>query len=205
MSFEYACFISYRHGLSPGYQKIYESFRRQLAVQVELYLPGMQVYFDTDRLRGGDFFNRALALALCRSVCMISLFNPYYFDPRHPYTAREYQAMVSLERQRLPLLPNGSWKGLIIPVVLRGTLPEVISNERQYYELDLLAPDDWKKRKFLKELRKIAKDIYVRHEAFRIAGVDPCRPCDGFEFPSEADILEWLTGITAPPLRMPNR
>ena len=205
MAFEYACFISYRHGHEPGVQRFYESFRSELAVQVEFYLPGMQVYLDTDRLRGGDFFNNDLALALCNSVCMISLFNPYYFDVKNTYTAREYRAMVNLEQRRLSLLPPPDRKGLIIPIVIRGTLPEEIRNERQYYTLELLAPGDLKKPKSREALRKVAEDIYYRHEAFRVAKEDPSAPCDGFDFPSESDVMDWLTGITAPPLKMPWR
>jgi hypothetical protein len=205
MMFHYACFISYRHGHEPGVQEFYESFRRELAVQVELYMPGMQVYLDTNRLRGGDFFNKELAFALCSSVCMISLFIPYYFDLDNTYTAREYQAMVSLEQQRLSLIPPAARKGLIIPIVIRGMLPDEIKSERQYYVLDLLAPGDLKKPKSREALRKVAEDIYYRHEAFRIATRDPCSVCESFEFPSESDVMDWLVGITAPPQRMPWR
>jgi hypothetical protein len=205
MAFEYACFISYRHGYEPGVQRFYESFRSELAVQVELYLPGMRVYLDTNRLRGGDFINNELALALCNSVCMISLFNPHYFDVENTYTAREYCAMVNLEQHRLPLLPPTNRKGLIIPIIIRGTLPEEIKNERQYYTLDLLAPGDLKKQKSREALRRVAEDIYYRYEAFRVAKEDPSTLCDGFEFPSENEIMDWLNGITAPPLKMPWR
>jgi hypothetical protein len=99
--FRYACLISYRHGHQPGTQRFYEAFRRELAIQVDFYLPGMDVYLDTNRVRGGDFFNRELASVLCSSVCMVMLFNPLYFDASNSYAAREYRAMVALEQQRL--------------------------------------------------------------------------------------------------------
>lgn len=205
MAFKYSCFISYRHGPVPGVQKIYESFWEELAVQVGMYLP-LRVYLDRDRLRGGDFFNRELASALCNSVCMISLFNPYYFDVTHTYPAREYQAMVSLERQRLASMPaSARAKGLIIPIVMRGTLPEEITKERQFYELNLMTPRDLKKDESREVLGKIAEDIYHRHEEFRQAGWDPCRYCDGFDFPRDSEIKDWLEGITAPPPRLPWR
>ena len=206
MAFKYACFISYRHSHEPGVQKFYESFRRELAVQVGLYLPGMSVYLDTGRLRGGDFFNRELAYALCSSVCMISLYSPYYFDLHHPYAAREYQAMVRLERKRLSSMPQEAQnKGLIIPIIIRGSLPEEVKRERQFYTLDLLTPGDLKKPKSLLALRQVAEDIYMRYEAFRAAGEDPCGICEDFDFPSEIEIKDWLTGITSPHQKMPWR
>jgi len=205
MAFKHACFISYRHGHEPGVQRIYESFRRELAIQVELYLPGMEVVLDTSHLRGGDFFNEDLASALCNSVCMILLFSPYYFDPRNTYAAREYQAMISLERKRLALISPANRKGLIIPIIIRGSLPDEITKERQYYTLDLLSPDDIKKVESRKKLKRIAEDIYHRHEAFRTATKDPCGLCNGFKFPSEEDVRSWLAGITSPPQRMPWR
>jgi hypothetical protein len=206
MGFTNACFISYRHSSEPGVQKFYDSFRTELAVQVGLLMPGMKVYLDTDRLRGGDFFNKELAFALCSSVCMVSLYNPYYFDVNNTYTAREYQAMVTLERQRLSVIPQEArGKGLIIPIIIRGNLPDEIRRERQYYQLDLLAPGDLKKPNSRQALRQVAEQIHQRHEVFRSVAVDPCRLCSDFDFPTEGDIMDWLVGITAPPQKMPWR
>lgn len=203
--FKYSCFISYRHGPVPGVQKIYEAFHQELAIQVGMYLP-MKVYLDRDRLHGGDFFNRELASALCSSVCMISLYNPTYFDVSHTYPAREYRAMVNLEKQRLAAMPAAARKkGLIIPIVIRGDLPEEIREERQFYKLNLMAPQDLKKSESRKVLGQVAEDIYQRHEAFRQAGCDPCRHCDHFALPGDSDIKDWLEGITAAPQKLPWR
>jgi len=205
MGFKNACFISYRQGLGPGNQRFYEVFREQLANQLDFYLPNLPVYLDTERVHGGDFFNSDLARALCNSVCMVSLFIPTYFDLQHTYCAREYRAMLQLEAQRLPLLPQEDWRGLIIPIVLRGSPPEVVSNGRKYYEPKTLQPNDWRKQESLKILEQVAGDIYRRFQAFQSAGADPCSQCVGFEFPSEDSIRPWLTGITAPAQKLPNR
>jgi hypothetical protein len=206
MAFEYACFISYRHSYAPGVQRIYESFRQALDDQVGWYLPAMPVYLDTGRLRGGDFFNKELAFALCSSVCMISLYIPYYFDTDNTYCAREYQAMVNLEKRRLLAMPKAAQnKGLIIPIIIRGTPPNEITKERQFYTLDLLTPGDLRKAKSREALERIAKDIFDRHEAFRMSGMDPCNNCDDFDFPDDSEVMEWLTGITAPPQKLPWR
>ena len=205
MPFDYACFISYRHSRAPGVQKAYESFRDALDDQVGWYLP-MPVYLDTGRLSGGDFFNRELAFALCRSVCMISLYVPYYFDTNHTYCAREYQAMVRLEKQRLRAMPKAAQgKGLIIPIVIRGTPPDEITKERQTETFERLAPDALRKAESRQALERIAKNIFDRHEAFRIYGMDPCNSCEDFSFPDDGEVMEWLTGITAPPQKLPWR
>jgi hypothetical protein len=208
MAFRYACFVSYRHGRQPGTQNLYDAFEQELAQQVELYLPHLGVYRDRSRMRGGDFFNQELASALCASVCMVMLFNPSYFDLTHSYCAREYKAMVALERARLALLPERvPAKGLIIPVIIRGRLPDEIIRERQYYSMedDLLAARDFHKQRTRQKLRQIAEDIYTRHEIFRMTSVDPFGLCDDFRFPGETEVREWLTSITSPPLGMPWR
>jgi hypothetical protein len=71
--------------------------------------------------------------------------------------------------------------------------------------LKLLEPDDWRKRKSLKILEQVADDIYKRYQAFQNAGADPCGPCVGFQFPSEDAIRPWLTGVTGPARKLPNR
>jgi hypothetical protein len=203
--FRYACFISYRHGHQPGTQRFYEAFRRELAIQVDFYLPGMDVYLDTNRVRGGDFFNRELASALCSSVCMVMLFNPLYFDASNSYAAREYRAMVALEQQRLALLPAAGSRGLIIPIVIRGSLPDAIKGERHFYSMDYVAAEDLRTQRARKALKLVADDIYQRHKAFRSALGDPFAMCKDFEFPSEGDIMEWLDGVTAPSAKIPWR
>jgi hypothetical protein len=208
MPFRYACFISYRHGQLPGIQQLYTAFEEELAQQIGLYLPNLGVYLDRSRLRGGDFFNQELANALCSSVCMVMLFNPSYFDPIHTYCAREYRAMLALEQARFALLPNNlPQKGLIIPIVVRGRLPEEVAGERHYYSMDddLLAARDFRKQRIRQKLRRIADDIYHRYEMFRAAGVDPGGLCDSFDFPTEDDVQDWLNGVIAPPSPMPFR
>ena len=211
MPFTNVCFISYRHGGQEHSRKLIESFYQTLAGQLDLYIPGSRVYLDARRLRGGDFFDQELASQLCRSVCMILLFNPFYFDLSNPYCAREYRAMVGLEQQRLGLLPQGAAqrKSLIIPVVIRGeeSLPEELKRHRQYYSFakTLLGPADFRQRRCMEHIFKIAGDIFDRYQMFRSAGIDPCSQCDTFQFPTELEIRDWLTEVVAPPQSMPGR
>jgi hypothetical protein len=203
------CFISYRHLGDPDAAAIVTAFKKALVTQISLWIPNASVYFDTERLQGGDFFSRELARQLCRSSCMILLFNPFYFDVDHPYCAREYKAMLHLERDRLAKLPRElQSSGLIIPVIIRGeeSLPNELKTQRQYFSLDqyLLQPADFQQRECLAEIRKIANVVYHRYRLMSRFGAD-ATDCSAFDFPSEDDIREWLHQIVddQPNPRMP--
>ena len=83
MPLKYSCFISYRHTQEDIVQDLVSSLKRELGRWSDL-----DVYVDTSRLEGGDFFNRELAKALCESVCLIVVYTPTYFSKQHSYCAR---------------------------------------------------------------------------------------------------------------------
>jgi TIR domain len=203
MPFEHAAFLSYRVGAEPGVNSLYRAFRQELAQQVDLYMPGLGVYLDQERLQGGDFYNSELAHALCHSVCMVVLFSPQYFDTEHTYCAREYQAMVRLEERRLSQSQDIS-KGLIVPVVIRGTLPQEISEQRHYFSLSehLLAAGDLRLKAVRRVLRSIAELIYQRYQYLKPLEQELCGLCQGFAFPSVDDVSPMIHGYTARPKAM---
>jgi hypothetical protein len=138
---KHACFISYRHvGQNELLNSFLEQLSRSLSFELQLWLkecPEGGVYLDRERLQGGDFYNEALATALCESACMIMVFIPLYFDKDRPYCTREYKAMELLEKERLARLDSEQrTHGLIIPIILRGgnDLPDEIKEGRQYYD-----------------------------------------------------------------------
>ena len=139
MPFAYSCFISYRHGQRELLRRILEDLYEALSGELEFWLDE-EVYLDRNRLKGGDFYNEALARALCQSVCMIMFFTPRYFDRQNTYCAREYKAMEKLEETRLKAAdsPLAKHHGLIIPIIIRGShcLPEEIKKRRQCYNFD---------------------------------------------------------------------
>ena len=84
MPFEFSCFISYRHCQQPLGKKIVTDLYNALSSELEL-MTERRVFLDTERLEGGYFWNEALAEAICRSVCMLVLFTPDYFNLQHIY------------------------------------------------------------------------------------------------------------------------
>jgi hypothetical protein len=203
-----ACFISYSHSPEPGVQAIYEAFRDALATQVGLYLTKVPVYLDIKRLKGGVLYDQELPCQLCRSGCMVLLFSPSYFDIENTYCAREYKAMVQLEKMRLALTDaQVKNEGLIIPVVLRGeeALPDEVK-KRQYYNLDrmLLQPADFGSKACAEIIKEIAAVIFSRFRAFKRAPAPV--PCDSFTLPTDDEIRLWLQEVVddAPPLKLPH-
>ena len=127
MAFEYSAFISYRHGRYKLAHKIINDLFEAISSELEL-LRTEKVFIDRGRMKGGAFHEKVIAEALCKSVCMIVVFTPTYFNKDFPYCAREFRAMELMEKQRLLLLhgTRESVNGLIIPIVFRGDVPEAL-------------------------------------------------------------------------------
>jgi hypothetical protein len=191
LGFKWACFISYRSAQGELMQCFLNEFTQALNSYIEPYFGNdLQIYVDKERLKGGDFFNRELATNLCRSLCMITIFTPIYFDTNHRYCAREYKAMEFLEQKRIS--SNGSGFGLIIPVVLRGVecLPHKIKNNRMYYDFskyDLCSPEISYNPNYKDAMQEIAKRVYEIYNHIKEQKEDFCECCSSFEFPDEHD------------------
>jgi hypothetical protein len=199
MQFQHSCFISYRHHeqsmLAERFiEDFFQALRNELDVRLE-----EKIYLDRDRLKGGTFFNPALAGALCKSVCMLMIYTPTYFSRQHSYCAREYFAMENLERERLKGLPAGYARenGLIIPVVLRGkeSLPPEIRSHRQFYNFEgfsLTSRALSKNRDYSKTVQEIADVVEKRSRMFSALGTDFTCGCDTFSFPTEDEVRPWI-------------
>ena len=211
MPFEHACFVSYRHHEQ---SEIAELFIKDLctALQNELALMLEEGLFrDTDRLRVGEFYNPALATALCKSACMIMVYTPTYFSKKHTYCAREYRAMEIMEQRRLRMLygdqiPN---KGLIIPIILRGEkyLPPSIKERRNYgccfTNFQMSFSPISKHPNFEPEVRKIAEFICEQRQALMPFEEDMTSDCHNFSFPTEEEVRPWLETMISPPSPFP--
>ena len=164
------------------------------------------------RIRGGDFLDPAMAHALCKSVCMLLIYTPNYFNTTHLYCAREYRAMLLLETERLRQLkkPLSTECGLIIPLVLRGvdSLPKEIRLNRAFYDFEhfsLTSRELAKNRQFEDIIRKIARAIFDRHNLLTPISDQLTCDCDNFAFPSDADVLPWVQMTVAPATPFPFR
>ncbi len=195
--FKYSCFISYRHGQRREAERIIRELYDALSEELDFWM-SEGVFLDLDRLKGGDFYNETLARALCRSVCMIMIFTPRYFDQNSVYCAREFKAMLDLESQRMQMLAGNttSGHGLIIPIVCRGKeyLPAIITSSRQYYdfEMDLTTRQGMKTNAAKVKIKNIAAYIKARHSEFRDV-LDLCAHCQTYELPGEDEVRLWMS------------
>jgi hypothetical protein len=200
MPLEYCCFISYPHGqdnvLQPLMKEFLEGLRSEVYAQTR-----KRVWIDFECLQGGDRWSDKLGSELCKSVCMIVVYTPLYFDQENAFCGREYRAMELLEEKRLKLLPPQNRNhGLIIPIVLRGEkrLPSVIKSH-QYYsfnDIELADPQVKIRQKYSAEIKKIAEYILDRCYEFDGLKVDPCTECDQFVLPSENETRAYLQTIS---------
>ncbi len=208
MPLKYSCFISFRHGdrSLPTEKNLLETIIRQLKTALASELEALttkEVYVDWERLKGGDFYNQALAKALCESACMVVVYVPTYFDQHKTYCAREYKAMERLESKRLPLVDSAAQlkHGLIIPIVFRGLkfLPSEIKSHRAYHDFQsfqLGSREMSHNSKFNSKIREIAEYIYDRCRELEALPTDPYLECDNFNLPEEAEVIDWIRAVT---------
>ncbi|MFY9608644.1 MAG: toll/interleukin-1 receptor domain-containing protein [Blastocatellia bacterium] len=199
MPIEYCCFISYPHGqdnvLKPLMKEFFDGLRAEVYAQTR-----KRIWIDFECLQEGDRWNDKLATDLCKSICMVVVYTPLYFDAENAFCAREYSAMELLEEKRLRLLASASrTHGLIIPIVLRGEkrLPSVIKRH-QYYkfdDLDLADPQVKVRQRYASEIHKIAEYIIDRCYEFDRMGSDPCTECDTFTLPSHAETKAYIERV----------
>ena len=217
MPFNYACFISYRHGQGDLARRIVNDLYEAIWNGMETWFGGNakdMVFLDEGGLEGGEFFNESLAQALCESVCMIVVFTPAYFDALQTYCAREYKPMERLEQERLRLLGSAAdrRRGLIIPIIFRGEerFPQEIKELRQFHNFDsfLLSDVEMKKNpKYDRTIKAIAAYIYDRCQKFAglPEGQDPFGKCENFSFPTHEEVMPWLKTVASSPMPFPGR
>lgn len=201
MSFEYSCFVSYRHGR----KRLMTSFIEQLIAALEAYVEpyvDLPVFHDVDGLYGGDLYDREFARVLCRSVCMIAVYTPTYFDRQRTYCAREYRGMEIVEERRFGRINDERVKtrGLIIPIVLKGVPPPYVTTRRAIkYDFSqfTLRSDDLSKHELYAEwFDEIGQCIWALHQGLTaepesIAAASP----DNFALPEDPELEPILNEI----------
>ena len=209
MLFPYSCFISYRH--TKGYkgrgyvEKLVEELKEELELRVE-----QEVYLDKERLRGAEFYQEALATAICRSACLVMLYWPTYLSESHPFCAREFKAMEALEERRLPMLAEEErMKGLIVVIALRGFrgIPKEIMEKRKCWDFSSYTlkrgfSDDLQ---FNSDILDISRYIAGRCRALSLLGLDREGECAHFNLPTEQDVMPWIRSVANPGIAFAHR
>lgn len=198
MPLRYSCFISYCHGEG----ELMRRFIDDLTVALKSYLEPFfdeGIYIDEERLEPGYHYNEALATALCQSVCMIVVYVPKY--ERHSYCLREFEAMERIETRRKQVTKLGREKGMIFPIILRGSPPEKLRSRRQMIDFSkytTVSPRISRNRKYVEKIDEVAQSIYALFQELRSGGQDVSSNCGEFALPLEQEIQPWTAAPAVP-------
>jgi hypothetical protein len=210
--FEYACYISYPLDLGGLVEDYVTELRESLYMEMSAYGKQYgQIYSEWKRFYKAGFDHNDLSRKLCKSVCMIIVFTPAYFDSIS--CSIEYKAMEALEKRRFTLLGDSFDKNqrLIIPLIVRGrkSFPEDIT------QLEIGRINDFQNytpgKKILKRKQTYANQIsqiaeYVVDNCIRFKDVSAAfSDCENFIFPSEEEIKDWQQKIKSPSQIFPMR
>jgi hypothetical protein len=209
MAFKHSCFISYRHTKEYKGRRFTERIVEDLKAELDFRV-AQGVFRDIERLKGAEFYNEALATALCQSVCMVVLYWPTYFDHEHLFCAREFKAMEELEEKRLGLLPpEERANSLIIIVALRGfdQIPAEIRAKRlcKDFERFTLKPNMRQDPSFQLTMLEIGSYIADRCRAVLGAAGISFATCDSFRLPTEDQVRPWVARFAGGTLPFANR
>ena len=202
MPFEYSCFISYTTGQRALMRRIVTDLDEALSNELDARTAA-PAFLARERLEGGNFQEEVISQALCKSVCMIMLFTPRYFNPEATYCAREYVAMENLEKERFARagIKGDATNGLIIPVIFRGWehFPTEIKKRRQCYDFKSFTMADRrmsKHRKYADEIVRMA--TYVHERCLTFQAQDALfSECEEFKLPTHNEVRD-LAAALAP-------
>jgi hypothetical protein len=188
MAFEFCCFISYPHGQEDVLVPIVKDFVEGLKTELGA-LTRQEIWFDRS-IRGGTLIDPAISKGICKSVCMIMIYTPLYFDKEHTYCAQELKAMQDLELERAKHLTDASI-GLIIPIILRGKkkFPEIMKKRKFYDFTDYLFNSSSEKLRQLHaaQISEIAEYILDCCECLEKASGSISHDCDKYGLPTSDD------------------
>lgn len=212
MAFDYACFISYRHGETDFVNSCVDQLHEALQNELEPLVGPQKIYRDTDRLSSGQFIDVSIERALASSACMIIAYMPMYFsDPKHCYCTREYLGMLDLEQQRLSQLPQSEvTNGLIIPVVFRGPgdMPSELKKSRLYEDFSAFSLSERRisrNKKFCERIRGMAQYVAKVHRVLEDHCANANQSNGLFHLPSEETAKTWLENLQRQPQVFPGR
>jgi TIR domain len=197
MAIRHACFISHCHGHGELMTRFIADLEEALTSSLDPYMKE-PVFIDRARLQPGYRFNPALATAICESLCMVAVLVPRYFESS--YCLCELEAMKRIEDERFTRMgraaPND--RGLIVPILLRGTrseLPESISGHIHYSDFHTFSPADRRivrTRQFSTRIDDIARFIFDLRKSFvRVAATDAV-DCTNAALPATHETARWV-------------
>src|ERR1041384_923033 len=184
--YEHYSFISWPHTDNREITDCAQYISKALVSSLCYSISKPSVFID-ERITGGAKWPDQLKHALCKSVTMVAICAPLYYDTEHPWCGLEWAAMDVLNNKRIPAAEFHS----IIPVLTRNdhALPDVVS---QLKYIDVSGVFTTGRRYFsTKEFRQKLGQIVQRIEsvAEALANKNSVAQCDQFEMPNASAFL----------------
>jgi hypothetical protein len=184
--YEHHCFISWPHVESNDVKDCARNVKRMIREYLSISVSRPEVFLDEDGIPGGAEWEETLRRKLCRSVTMVAICAPIYYDSSHKWCGLEWAAMDMLSTIRLA----GEGFKAIIPLIIRiredEPLPEAVAN-LQYFDFSRIMTTGRGYYK-TKECRENIRDIVNRIDdiAVTLANRQAQAACDKFQIPTES-------------------
>lgn len=188
-SFEYACFICYKHppssDVAPSVKHYYLEFVEALQEKLEAFLTTKIRSYRDDQLKSvpGITYPEELSRKLCKSVCLVAVLVPEYLESS--WCLAEWKAMEKLEEKRLG--PNK--KGLIIPVLFRGNFQKAEQFAGTRVIVNFKTVNKPRTQLDTVKNRGVIEDIARRIHALAKQLTSPGEICENFEIDTDVEII----------------
>ncbi len=180
------CFVSWPHTKSEVLLDCARNIKKLIEEYLAISIPNPRVFIDEEGIPVGDEWEKTLRHELCKSIVMVAICAPIYYDPSHKWCGLEFAAMDILSQKRLV----GEGMRAVIPIIIRiredEPLPEAVS-KLQYYDFSSILTVG---KKFYKtpECRKMIIKIVNRIDeiASKLASRQANTDCENFQIPTES-------------------
>lgn len=201
--FEYSCFISYYLDRSNQTRYFIRELKEAFEDTISSYFVNdIKIFCEDPDRRGNNNTLEERQQALCRSVCMILVFSPPYFEEN--YCVSEYLAMKNLESHRIQTLgEHNTILPLVIPVIYKeGEFPRGLVRDHavNFSRVALMRGDRIRidNERHLEKLNQMGQYIHFLYRQFASSYLFD-NDCSNFSFPLGIETKQWLDQY-GPPL-----
>jgi hypothetical protein len=193
--YEHYCFISWPHIENDYLAEAAMHIRDGLIGRLSDSIPRPSVFLDLTSVPGGAIWRTHLTRALCRSITMVAICVPIYYDATHRWCGLEWAAMDVLNTRRISRPEFNS----IIPVIVRtGNLPAAVSRIQPVDISGVITSGSYfRTNEFRRKLEEIMQRIESVADA--LARQNSTAGCDQFKFPKKSA----FAGCTTKPQPFP--
>jgi len=180
--YEHYCFISWPHIENEYLAETAMTIRERLVGRLSDSIRKPSVFLDLTSVPGGVIWPAHLKRALCRSITMVAICVPMYFDPSHKLCGLEWAAMDVLHSRRFS---RAEFKSIIPVMVRTGNVPAAVSRIQPVDMSGVITSGSYfRTNEFTRKLEEIMQRIESVADA--LARQNSIAGCDRFKFPKKS-------------------